>query len=141
VRWVWLLLVPLIAGCGSGGSEKVATIPTRTPTLVPTATFLDSAIADHLVTSKDSGRSYTLAVGERLLLSLDPELEWTITVSDPAVIDRQPDAAVPAGAQGVYIAKSQGRSTLQGSGTPACRKATPPCDKPTVAFQIKISVP
>lgn len=48
--------------------------------------------------------------------------------------------AVVRGAQGVYEALKAGTAVLSAAGEPVCRKSTPPCGQPSIAFQVTLVV-
>ncbi len=91
------------------------------------------------VTTADNGRSITLGVGDRFLLKLGDQYEWSVTVGDPTIVSRVPNILVVKGAQGVYMANKAGETTLSATGTVIC----PPqqaCPMLAVGFQLRIIV-
>ena len=92
------------------------------------------------VTLADVGTTVSLALGERFLLSLGADFDWTIDIADPTVVDRVRNISVIAGAQGVYEAKAAGRTTLSATGDPPCRKSTPQCAAPSRSFRVDLVV-
>jgi hypothetical protein len=79
-------------------------------------------------------------VGQRFLLKLGGAYNWTVHIGNTAVLNRVPGVAVPAGAQGLYMALTPGQTTLTASGDPACRSAKPQCELASLAFSITIVV-
>lgn len=79
-------------------------------------------------------------MGDRFLLKLGEEYDWTISIGDTQVVSRVMNIAVVRGAQGVYEAQKAGRTTLSAAGDPPCLKAEPPCKAPSVAFEVKLVV-
>ena len=136
-------LSAVLAGCLGSGSSTL--VPTITPTVVtsaptPTATGTrGSAPATWSVTLADDRSTITLAVGERFLLILGADFDWTIAIADPAILARVPISVI-RGAQGVYEALASGRTTLSAIGDPTCRKSTPPCAAPSRSFQVDVVV-
>jgi photosystem II stability/assembly factor-like uncharacterized protein len=92
------------------------------------------------VTLADDGQTITLRVGQRFLLDLGAEYDWTVTVEDQAVVSRVVNVLTIRGSQGLYEAHEAGNTTLTATGDPVCRQAQPPCAAPSRAFQIEIVV-
>lgn len=90
-------------------------------------------------TRADDGRSVSIAPGDTLKLALTPGLDWTISVSDPAVLQPQGPGALVGGV-GQYTARNAGKTALTGVGDPPCRKVTPPCGAPSQIFTLIIKV-
>ncbi len=91
------------------------------------------------VTMADDGKTIALAAGQRFLLSLGPDFEWTVTVDDPNVVARVVNITVVKGAQGVYEAKKAGATSLHATGIAVC----PPgqvCPQIALAFRVQIAV-
>jgi len=82
----------------------------------------------------------TLMPGERFLLKLGEEYNWTVTVADQSVVSRVVNITVVRGAQGLYEAHKIGSTTLTASGDPVCRHAQPPCAMPSRQFEVKVEV-
>lgn len=83
------------------------------------------------LTMEDNGRTVSLRPGQSFRLRLVPGLNWSVTISDPAVIDA---------AAGVYLARAAGSATLSAVGHPACQSLTPPCLAPSLGFEITLLV-
>jgi hypothetical protein len=92
------------------------------------------------LTNADNGMMVNLPTGTQVILALDGDHDWTVTVEDQTVLTPVPGAAAPSGAQGIYTASKPGQTTLIAVGEPSCRKAQPPCDAPTVLFRVGIAV-
>jgi len=92
------------------------------------------------ITQADQGTTVNLVAGTQALLALDSGHDWVVTVEDEAVLTPVVGAAVPPGAQGVYMASQPGQTTLTAVGEPLCRKAQPPCGAPTILFRALIAV-
>jgi hypothetical protein len=108
------------------------------PTRAPSAVVSPLAMAS--VSVADDGRSISLQVGQRLLVNLGEEFDWTVQVGDPSIISRVPNITLVRGVQGVYQANRVGQTALTANGDPACRKAQPACPQPARALQVQISV-
>jgi hypothetical protein len=92
------------------------------------------------VTLEDQGKTIHLAVGERFLLQLGDTYTWDVTISDQNVVSRVIGITVVRGAQGVYEAHQAGTATLNATGDPACRQVQPPCEMPSILFEITLVV-
>jgi hypothetical protein len=92
------------------------------------------------ITLADDGQTLTFQVGQSFLLFLGVNGNWSVTVADPAVVDRIPDVFVIRGAQGLFQARRPGHTLLTATGDPACRQAQPPCATPSRLFSVQIVV-
>lgn len=92
------------------------------------------------VTLADDGTTLHLQAGERFLLKLGEDYDWTVTVADQSVVSRVVNIMVVRGAQGVYEAHQAGSTTLTAAGDPVCRQAQPPCAAPSRDFRLEIVV-
>jgi hypothetical protein len=120
----------------TSSSVSVTGVPSNP--LPPTA---ETPSSDHSqVTLADSGTSITLHVGQTFLLNLGDQYDWNINVADQTVLSRVKNIAVIRGAQGVYQALKAGTTTLMAGGDPPCRKSTPPCMRPSIAFELSVVV-
>jgi hypothetical protein len=79
-------------------------------------------------------------VGQRVLVKLGTDLDWTVTISDQSVLARVPGITIVRGAQGLYVGMKTGRATISAVGDPACRKSTPPCMAPSVLVSVAVIV-
>jgi len=114
------------------------TLPTATPTAIPSGGSMNTNPS--VVTLANAGQTIQMHVGDTFLLNLGEGWDWTINVSNPAVVSRVVNILVIRGAQGVYKANRPGTATLTAVGDPPCRKSTPPCMAPSRAFQVQIVV-
>ncbi len=92
------------------------------------------------ITLQDNGKTFTLQVGQTVLLKLGEDYQWDIQISDQSVISRVKNIAVIRGAQGVYEALKPGTAILTATGDPDCLNSTPPCLSPSILFMIDIVV-
>jgi hypothetical protein len=81
-----------------------------------------------------------MAVGDTFLLNLGEGYLWDVAPADPAIISRKVNITVVRGAQGVYEAHAVGTTTLTGSGEPECSQSKPPCEAPSILFQLTVVV-
>ena len=100
-------------------------------------------------TTSDSGKILTLGQnnqeivlqkGERFLLNLGSNYDWSLNVGNNTVISRVPNVMVIQGAQGLFEAHNGGNTTLEATGDPPCLKATPRCGMPSILFKVNVSV-
>jgi carboxyl-terminal processing protease len=92
------------------------------------------------VTLDNAGQKTTMKVGQRLLLKLGEEYDWTVTIADQSILSRVKGVTVVRGAQGLYEADKAGSTTLSASGDPVCRQSQPPCAVPSRLFEITVEV-
>jgi hypothetical protein len=150
---VALVLVSLLAACGptpvatslATPSSPLATPPSSPGSPLPTAAATPGSTATPgdsglTVTLENEGQTIALHPGDRFLLSLGEEYDWTVTVADESVVSRVIGITVIRGAQGVYEAKQAGTTTLTAVGDPPCRKSSPPCMAPSKQFQVTFTV-
>jgi carboxyl-terminal processing protease len=97
-------------------------------------------ISSQTVTLDDEGQTITLKAGERFLLQLGAEYDWTVTVADQSILSRVVNVTVVRGAQGLYEAHKLGSTTLTATGDPVCRQSQPPCATPSRLFEIRVNV-
>ena len=127
-----VLLVTSISACGQAGASPspAATGPTATPSEAPSAT--------RTISLAENGQSIALAIGDRFVLMLGEDFDWSVAPVDESVIVRLPDQATMPGIQGQYRAVGRGTTTLSATGDPPCRKATPPCAAPSILFHVTL---
>jgi len=92
------------------------------------------------VTLADDGRTISLQTGQRALVSLGDDFDWTVQVEDASILSRVTGVTVVAGAQVFYQANRVGQTTLTASGDPACRKAQPACAQASRTLRVSIVV-
>jgi hypothetical protein len=85
----------------------------------------------------DNGRSVELRVGDTLQLALPSSYDWSVTLTNTAILS--PVGAV-AGGQSQYKAAQAGTTALLAGGDPPCRKAQPPCEMPSRFVQVNVIV-
>jgi hypothetical protein len=119
-------------------SSSAGALPT--PSVPAPLTPLVVAGSDTQVTLADDGRTIMMRVGDRFLLSLGENYEWSIEVEDPGVVSRVVNVLAPKGSQGLYEAHRVGQTALTAAGDPPCRKAQPPCMAPSRQFRVEVVV-
>lgn len=92
------------------------------------------------VTLADQGKVFDMAEGDSFLLKLGDEYTWDISISDTNILRRVPNIAVVVGAQGIYRSYNPGTAFLTAIGDPVCRQSNPPCELPTIKFEITVNV-
>jgi hypothetical protein len=112
-----------------------ATVPPSETPVVAGATDTTS-----VVTLAADGTTIRLHPGQRFLLKLGEDYDWTVIVADQDVASRVINVMTVRGAQGLYEAHKVGQTTLTATGDPACRSAQPPCSAPSRRFQASIVV-
>ncbi len=120
---------------GSSPTASATTIPSVGSTAAPT-----SAATLPPVTLADNGKMLTLHPGDRFLLQLGDEYNWTVSVEDQSIVSRLVNVLPIRGAQGIYEAKRAGRTELTAVGDPKCRQARPPCGMPSRLFRLSLVV-
>jgi hypothetical protein len=92
------------------------------------------------VTLADQGKTITLAVGQRFLLSLGEGYNWNVSIDNQNMVSRVIGILTVRGSQGLYEAHLPGTATLTATGDPLCRQSKPPCERPSILFNVKIVV-
>jgi hypothetical protein len=93
------------------------------------------------ITYDDSGKTFTLSVGEKVLLLLKREnYSWTPSVQDPTLLQKIEETALMQNTQGIYQAQRVGTTVLNAVGDLPCSKLTPPCGAPSILFSVNIVV-
>ena len=110
--------------------------PAALPT--PTAVLLAPGAAPIVVTIADNGTTMHLAVGQQFTLSLGDGEDWMVKVADEQVVQHVTGVALPAGAQGVYEARTPGATVLSAVGSPHCTSGVCPLFR--LAFSVTITV-
>lgn len=112
-------------------------LPTPLPTTAPTSGHPSDV---RTISLADDGATVRVAVGERVLVKLGTDLEWTVQMTDPTVLVRVRGVALIVGAQGLYAAAKAGTTLVTAIGDAACRTAVPPCMVPSRLFSVTIVV-
>jgi len=143
-------------GTSTAGAPAVATSapalgidrrvpPTRAPrpsAAAPVASpaGVVSALPSATVTLADDGGTTTLQPGQRVLVNLGGEFDWSLHVDDETIASRVAGVNVGPVAQAIYQANRVGQTVLSATGDPACRKAQPACAQPSRTFKVTIVV-
>jgi hypothetical protein len=128
------------------GSGTAVALPTQSATMVGSPTGAATATPGEVagqnlsITLADDGKTFTFKAGQRFLLNLGADYEWSPVVADQGIVSRVPNIAVIRGAQGIYEAHVAGRTTLTADGEPACRQAKPACAMPSRLFKVTLVV-
>jgi hypothetical protein len=156
---------PIALDTGSGATSTVGSVaaatstpalgidlrvpPTRAPRSSPagaaaapspSGAVSASPSASATVTLADDGRTVTLEPGQRALINLGDDLDWTLQVDDESIMSQVPGVTAGRGAQAMYQANRVGQTALSATGDPACRKAQPACAQPSRMFRVTIVV-
>lgn len=131
---------PVPIGVASASpTAQVSAEPLKTP--LPTTAPTSGHPSDlRTITLADDGATVRVAVGERVLVKLGTDLEWTVQMTDPTVLVRVRGVALIVGAQGLYAAAKAGTTLVTTIGDAACRTAVPPCMVPSRLFSVTIVV-
>lgn len=134
-------VVVVIGGSASARpSSGVSATPSRTttpPTARPTNPPASGLVT---VTRTEAGSTIAVAPGERVLVRLGTDFDWTVTVSDARVLARVPGVTLVSGAQGLYVAEAAGQATISAVGDLPCRKSHPACMAPSLLISVIIAV-
>ncbi len=114
--------------------------PSPVPAASPGAVASSAPVASVTITLADNGRTITLQNGQRALVNLGDEFDWTIQVGDESIVSQIVGVDVTRGAQGIYGANRPGKTALSATGEPPCRKQQPACGQPSRAFNVIIAV-
>lgn len=97
-------------------------------------------LTSQTITLADNNRTIDMRAGDTFLLKLGENMDWVITIDNPAIISREVNVLVIRGAQGIYRALKPGKAVLKATGDLPCRKASPPCLAPTLLFTLYVNV-
>ena len=90
---------------------------------------------------EDNGGDIKLTVGQRFLLALGSDYEWSVDIEDRSVLNWGGSVfAKLQGSQGSFAAKKTGRTVLKAEGVPVCRSDKPPCSSPSRSFRLEVIV-
>ena len=117
----------------------LAALPTtRTGPVTAAASVMPST---RTVTEDDNRGTITLHAGDRLLIKLAPDWDWTLDPFDTAILSQVTESgALPRGAQALLEAKKPGTTRLSLTGDPPCARSRPPCNAPSRRFQVTVVV-
>ena len=140
-------------GAGGKGEPTSMVLTYRTPkpsetprvvnTPLPTATQNydpDYYYGGLTVTMDYVGQTVPLRKGQSFLLDLGEAYEWQVEVGPEDIISQNVKITPEPGEQGVFVARERGKAVLHAVGEPACHQAQPPCERPSVLFQVDILV-
>lgn len=74
------------------------------------------------LTLADNGKTITLSVGERFLLAIDRNYEWSVDSIDQSILAYVPTLIPIPGPDGFFEAVASGRTTIKAAGEPNCGK-------------------
>jgi hypothetical protein len=95
----------------------------------------------YTVTVNDNGKTFTLRVGDNILLNLGADMyDWNVSVDNPSVISLRMGVLAIQGSQGIFDAHAPGSATLTAVGNPKCINLTPPCMMPSMLFNVTVIV-
>jgi hypothetical protein len=111
-----------------------------TTTMTPPAATAAPTGQELSLTLADEEKTVNLKVGQRFLLNLGADYDWTPLVADQNVVSRVVGILVIRGAQGVYEAHAPGTTILTASGSPTCLKSKPACAMPSRLYKVTLVV-
>jgi hypothetical protein len=131
----------LVSACGSYGQGGTPGGYGGTPQVTATQSETGTPSGELSVTMADNGSTIHLKVGERFLLDLGNQYDWTVVVDNPAIVSRVVNITVIKGAQGVYQANEVGTTTLSAvAGTTCVQESDHPCETQPPEFDLQIIV-
>ena len=93
------------------------------------------------ITMEDNGKTFTMHVGDSVLLNLGIDTyEWEVSIDNPDILRTKIGVMVIRGAQGIYEALAPGATTITASGNPLCSQTRPACAMPSIFFSVTIIV-
>lgn len=92
------------------------------------------------VSEDDNGGKITLQTGDRLLVKLAADWDWSLDPLDTAILKQVTEGALPRGAQALLEASGAGTTSLSLTGDPPCAKSRPPCNAPSRRFHVTVVV-
>jgi hypothetical protein len=93
-----------------------------------------------MLTLEQNNQEITLQKGDRFLLNLGSNYNWSPIVENNTVISRVPNVMVMQGAQGLFEAHNEGKTMLEATGDPPCLKTIPRCGMPSILFKVIVIV-
>jgi hypothetical protein len=73
------------------------------------------------ITKDDEGKTFTVDVGQTVVVRLGTDLNWTVSVEPAGLLPRAPGVnTLVRGVQGIFRAAAPGRVTVSGEGRPQC---------------------
>ncbi len=130
---------PTLGIVSATGAPPSSITLTALPQPTPAGPLVISGDASE-VKLADSDRPVTMHVGDRFLLHLGEDYDWSVEVVDPGVLSRVIGVLTVRGSQGLFEAHKTGRTMLTATGDPPCRKVNPPCGAPSRLFQVEVMV-
>ncbi len=122
MRRLVVTLALLTAACGAAAERPVGGSPSTT-----------------VITRADDRRTVSATVGDTVHVSLEADLDWTVKVSDPAVLTAIPGVTLARGTQGSYRAARPGTAIVTGEGRPHCDPGQV-CAQFIVSFEARVEV-
>ena len=119
--------------------DKIVTIAVLNSTgaMSPAFDFFSGLI----LTLENAGKTINLKVGDKFQVLLKKDgYEWTVDVPDSTLIGRLANEPLLPGGQGVFQATQAGTTRISAVGELPCHKSTPPCEAPTLGFQVTLVI-
>lgn len=93
-----------------------------------------------IVTLDQNNHEIVLSKGQRFLLNLGSNYDWSLNIDNNTVISQVPNVMVMQGAQGLFESHVDGKTTLTATGDPPCLQSVPRCGMPSILFKLDIIV-
>lgn len=91
-----------------------------------------------IVTLDQNNRDIVLSKGQRFLLNLGSNYNWSLNIDNNTVISQVPNVLTIQGAQGLFESHVDGKATLTATGDPLCLQSVPRCGMPSILFKLDI---
>lgn len=122
MRRIVFLLAILTGACGAGAGQAGGGLPSTV-----------------VVTRADDRKTVSATVGDTVQVSLGTDLDWTVKVSDPAILTTIAGVTLARGTQGSYRAARPGTAIVTGDGRPHCDPGQV-CAQFIVSFEARVEV-
>ncbi len=92
------------------------------------------------MTMDDVGRVVPLRKGQSFSLYLGGDYIWQVESNPDYLISQNLKISPAPGEQGIFIARERGEGILKAIGEPTCRQVDPPCERPSILFQVSVVI-
>lgn len=113
----------------------------NTPTPTTTKNFdLDYYYGGLTITMDDVGQIVPLRRGQSFSLYLGGDYTWQVESSPDFLISQNVKITPAPGEQGIFVARERGEGVFKAIGEPNCRQQQPPCERPSIMFQVSVMI-
>jgi hypothetical protein len=106
----------------------------------PGADDLDTYYGGLAITLDNVGQTLMMKPKQGFLLKLGESFVWSVSFTRADVVTSNQKVTLEPGEQGVFVARTKGKTSLVAIGKPQCLQDDPPCTRPDVMFQMDIIV-